>query len=50
MEVYDDEDWKYDAGVGTYSMPVPTGDASTLTTQAYDYLKTLELFENAEDC
>ena len=50
MEVYDDEDWKYDAGVGAYSMPVPTGDATTLTAQAYEYLKTLELFENAEDC
>jgi hypothetical protein len=50
MEIYHDQDWKYDAGVGSYSMPVPSGDATTLTAQAYEHLKTLERFQDAEDC
>jgi hypothetical protein len=31
-------------------MPVPSGDATTLTAQAYEHLKTLERFQDAEDC
>ena len=47
---YDDATWMYEEGVGSYSMDVPSGDASLLIKKAYDYLKTLPHFQDATDC
>ena len=49
-ERYDDVEWMYEEGVGTYSMPVPSGYATTLIKKAYEHLKTIERFQDAEDC
>ena len=50
-EKYDDVEWMYEEGVGSYSIPaVPDGTTETLVTKAYDHLKTLDLFADAEDC
>jgi len=49
-EKYDDVDWMYEEGVGSYSMDVPNSYAATLIKKAYDHLKTLERFQDAEDC
>ena len=50
-EKYDDVDWMYEEGVGSYSIPiVPAVTPLTLVEKAYDHLKTLEHFQDAEDC
>jgi len=50
-EKYDDVDWMYEEGVGSYSIPVvPAVTTLTLVEKAYDHLKTLEHFQDAEDC
>jgi hypothetical protein len=41
----------YEEGVGSYSIPiVPAVTPLTLVEKAYDHLKTLEHFQDAEDC
>lgn len=49
-EKYDEPNYMFEEGVGTYSIEVPAGDASDLIKKAYDHLKTLDLFADAEDC
>ena len=50
-EVYQDVEWMYEEGVGSYSMPaVPDGTTDTLVEKAYTHLKSLALFSGAEDC
>ena len=50
-EKYDDVEWMYEEGVGSYSIPVvPTVAPLALGEKAYDHLKTLERFQDAEDC
>ena len=50
-EKYEDVDWMYEEGVGSYAIPaVPDGTTATLVEKAYIHLKSLAQFSGAEDC